>query len=204
MPARIALRRRGPGYTLGVMPGEDRPSVSGVLAVGLRDVAAEIAGAEPVARALGRLAPEHRERYLGMHTMGWVPIELMEAAFGAIAGELGRDVAGFHTEVARLSVARTMRTLWRVLLRFTGERALISRTPVLYARSYNRGRLVADVPEPGRGEIDLLDWPDVPEWPLRAVSVGVATVLEISGRPGAEVAWARTPSGAHFRATWPR
>ena len=174
-----------------------------MLAVALRDAAAEVAGAERVARALGRLSPGDRERYVGMLPIGWIPIVLMEAAFGAIASELGRDLAGFHTEVARLSVARTMRTLWRLLLRFTGERALISRTPVFYARSYNRGRLVSDVPEPGRGEIDLLDWPDAPEWTLRAVSVGVITVLEISGRPGAAVTWERTPDGAHFRATWP-
>jgi len=176
--------------------------VSSALAVGLRDVAAEIVGADTAARALARLTPEDRERYLGLLPLGWTPIALMESAFGAIAGEVGRSVADLHTEVARVSVARTLRTVWRVLLRFTSESALIARTPVIYGRSYNRGRLEAQVLESGRGDIALLDWPGVPDWPLRAVSIGVATVLDVSGRRGAKVTWSRTPRGAHFLAQW--
>jgi hypothetical protein len=87
-------------------------------------------------------------------------------------------------------------------LRLTTDKALISRTPVIFGKSYDRGRLEADIPKPGHGEILLLDWPDVPPWPLRATRIGVQTVLSIAGRKDVRVECTRTAAGAHYIATW--
>lgn len=178
------------------------PSISGPLACGLRDVAAELVGAEVVGRALDRLSAEHRTRYQTATAVEWMPIDVMEEAFSAIAGELETDVASLHERVATVSIERTFRTVWRMLLRLTTDKALVSRTPSVFARSYNRGRLVAEIPRPGRGEITLLDWPNVPPWPQRATRIGIATVLRLAGRNDVRVDLAPTATGARYVATW--
>lgn len=189
-------------YALRVV-NDQVPSISGALACGLRDVAAELVGDQAViGRALARLPEEARIRYSTATAIEWMPIDVMEAAFTEIAGEIGSDVATFHERVANISIERTLRTVWRLLLRLTSDRALVSRTPSVFARSYNRGRLVAAIPEPGRGEISLLDWPGAPAWPIRATRIGIATVLRVAGRNDVRVDVGTTPTGARYIATW--
>jgi hypothetical protein len=162
----------------------------------------ELAGSTVVSAALDRVPPDVRAEFECVTSVGWVRIATFEQVFTEIARELGRTVAELHTEVARISIERTMRTVWRMLLRLTTDNALISRTPVIFSRSYNRGKLDARIPEPGRGEITLSDWPDVPAWPVRATRIGVETVLRLAGRKDVRVASEPRPDGAFFLATW--
>ncbi len=184
------------------MADEEPPSVSGALACGLRDVALELVGGPAVRTALSKVPPAIRRSYEGMTPVGWVPIETMEAVFSAMAAEVGTTVSELHVRVARVSIEKTMKTLWRMLLRVTTDGALVSRTPTIFGRSYNRGRLEAAIPMPGRAEIRLLDWTDVPEWPLRATRIGVETVLRLAGRKNVRVTYERSEDGAVYVATF--
>ena len=180
----------------------DEACVSGALVCSLRDVVCESVGEEVVGRALARVPEEIRMRYEFATTMGWVPIDTMEKVFSAIAAELGRSLDELHESVARRSIERTMQTVWRVLLRFTSDRALVSRAPVLFAKAYNRGRLEASFPKPCVAEVRLYDWPDPPAWPLRATRIGIETALRLGNRKNVVVRAARAAGGATFTATW--
>jgi hypothetical protein len=176
--------------------------VSGALASNLAVVVRELSGNAVVTGALERVSPDVRAEFESVTSVGWVRVSTLEQVFSEIAADVGKSVADLHTEVARISIERTMRTVWRVLLRLTTDSALISRTPVIFARSYNRGKLFSSIPEPGRGEIMLSDWPDAPAWPIRATRIGVETVLRLAGRKDARVTSERRPDGAFFLATW--
>jgi hypothetical protein len=180
----------------------DVPSVSGALACGLRTALAEVVGPARVLTALERVEPDDRSQWEAATPVGWVPIHVLEHVFGEVAHDLGRNISDLHVEVARISIERTMRTLWRMLLRLTTDNALVSRTPLIFAKSYNRGRLEARITGPGRAEIVLLEWSDAPEWPLRATRIGIETVLTIAGRKDARVHYTRTASGAEYTASW--
>jgi len=184
------------------MAEEAAPSVSGALACGLRDAVLEVAGKDKIASALSRVPPAERRSYEGMTPIGWVPIETMEVVFTAFADELGTTVSELHARIARVSIERTMRTLWRMLLRVTTDAALVSRTPSIFAKSYNRGRLEASIPVHGRAEIRLLDWPNAPEWPVRATRIGIETALRLGGRKSVRVTCVRTDVGADYVATF--
>jgi hypothetical protein len=134
--------------------------------------------------------------------IGWMPIADMESVFAEMAAEMRRSVSDLHTEVARLSIERTFRALWRVLLRFTTDEALMSRTPAIFARSYNRGKLESSFPAKGRAVAKLRDWRNAPEWPLRATRIGIETVLVIAGRKDVRVKCTRTDDGAEYSAVW--
>ncbi len=178
------------------------PCVSGALASGLRDALTELVGPERVELALTRVDAEERHRWESTTPVGWLPLHVLEHVFGEVARDLGRDIGDLHVEVARISIERTMRTLWRLLLRLTSDSALVSRTPLIFAKSYNRGRLEAKMPVGGQAEIQLFDWPDAPEWPLRATRIGIETVLRIAGRKDVRVRCTRTSSGALYAANW--
>ena len=184
------------------MVASSEPQVSGALACGLREVVAEIVGPAAIERALLRVPSDLRATYSGALPVGWVPIRVMESVFREIAVETGTNVADLHVRVARTSIERTFRRFLRLLLKITTDQALVSRTPVIFARSYDCGRLEAKVPEPGRGVITLLDWPDAPDWPLRATRVGIESVLAIAGRREVRVTCSRTSTGAIFFANW--
>lgn len=180
----------------------DVPSVSGTLVIGLTDVARETLGSEVVSRGFAA-APAHARSLVESALPGhWVPLEAAELTFGALARSVNRDLPSLHTELARLSVERALKTFWRLLLRFTTDEALVSRTPLIFGKSYNRGTLVAKVTRPGRGEIRLLDWPDVPDWPIRGSAVGIETALRAAGRKEVRVEGQRSSTGALYIAEW--
>lgn len=83
------------------------------------------------------------------------------------------------------------------------RRSYESMTPVGWVPiEYNRGRLEAAIPAPGRAEIRLFDWADVPDWPLRATRIGVETVLRLAGRKHVRVMYERSEGGALYVATF--
>lgn len=176
--------------------------MSGALASGLKLALTEVAGQECVHAALERVEPEVRVQWETLSALGWAPISMLESVFGEVASAQGRSIGDLHVEVARISIERTMRTLWRMLLRLTTDSALVNRTPVIFSKSYNRGRLEAKVSGTGRAEIGLLDWPNAPEWPLRATRIGIETVLAIAGRKDVRVQYTRTQMGANYSASW--
>jgi hypothetical protein len=186
------------------MPEATPPSVAGTLIQGLLAVTREVVGADAVARGLATIAPS--SRFALEHAMpgGWVPISAVEEGFEAIARVTGKNVAALHGQIARISVERALKTVWRMLLRLTTDNALVSRAPVLFSKSYNRGRIVSSIVEPGVGHVELLDWPNAPEWPIRGLGFGIETVLRVAGREDVHVEGKRTATGAAYSATWRR
>jgi hypothetical protein len=180
------------------------PSVSGAVLTEQRKALDTLVGTPTLERALGSLSVADREAYLGVLAVSWVPLEVVERVLLAVAHEAGRDVASLHLEAARIGVERALRTVWRLLLRFTSDEALVSRTPSIYAKGFNVGRLVTQIPSPGRAVVRLCEWPvaHCPDYPLRGTAVGVETVLALSGRKAAKVEWERAPHGGVFRAVW--
>lgn len=169
---------------------------------GLLQAAHELVGTQSVERGLSMLEPAIRARIVDAIPGHWVPIASAEEAFRCIAHAAERDWPALHHELARHTVERAYRNIWRMLLRLTSDSALVSRTPVIYAKSYDRGRLVASIPFSGRGEVELLDWPDVPDWPIRGTEAGIETGLRIAGRRNVRVESTRTRTGASFHVTW--
>ena len=159
-------------------------------------------GRAAVERALRRLATDDRELIERALPIVWIPIRIQEEFYGALAEETGKPVDELHTDIARESTARNLRTLWRVLLRFTSDNALIARAPIFFAKSYSRGRLCAELEAPGKVRITLNGWPDVPELSLRGLRIGIETVLSEAGRQQVCVTSERAPDGAELRASW--
>jgi hypothetical protein len=184
------------------MADADLPSVSGTLIHSLVEVAREKLGHQVVTTGFGS-APGDAGAVVVNATPGqWIPIAAVETAFESLAKAAGRDLPALHIELARIGVERTIRRFWRMLLKVTSDSALVSRTPVIFAKSYNRGRLVPAIVAPGRGHVELVDWPQAPEWPVRGTRAGIEAALTVAGRQNVRADVKRTATGAVYSVTW--
>ena len=114
----------------------------------------------------------------------------------------GQVFVGGH-EVSAAS-ERTFATLWRMLLRVGGPRFVMTRAPVVYAKTYDTGAMESgEVGESG-GRFVLRGWPEVPEFVLRGLRAGMTVALENVGRSGVRIDSTRTADGAVFTASWCR
>jgi hypothetical protein len=180
----------------------EQPSITGTIVRTHLELLDERFGAGSAAECIRALPAECRQALEGVTAAGWLPITTWEAFYDAFSRQVGADVAVLHGEMSRQSVERTFKTLWRVLLRFTTDDALVSRTPLLYSRAYTHGKLTSRFSARGVADVELGGWPGVPEIVLRGTRGAVETVLQLAGRKSARVTWQRARDGATFRATW--
>jgi hypothetical protein len=84
----------------------------------------------------------------------------------------------------------------------TSDFSLIDRTPMFYARIYDRGSLSAERTAAGHAALDLAGWPEVPELHCVAIAAGVRAVLELAGRVDVQATFDRGVERARFAVTW--
>lgn len=189
------------------MDGTGAPSaavacMSGALVLEHRRIMQELCGQARFRRALDRLSPDVRREYDETSAVSWPRVSTAEHVVYAVAAELGRDPVDLHEEISRTAVERTLTTLWRLLLRFTSDDALVARTPRIYARALNRGELVPMVLGPGRARIRIAGWPDIPEFSARGVRIAIESVLRLAGREDVRVVAEPDQPEPTFSATW--
>jgi len=184
------------------MAGEVVPSASGISVLDLRAALEEIVGKDVVAEGLASLPAATRGEFTEITALSWVPLASITRVVDAVAVVARKNPERLIDEAVRRAVERTFKTVWRVMLRFTTDAALIARTPVIYSLSRNIGRLTARMLAPGKSEVTLSDWPGVSARHVRTLGISICTVVTLAGRK--EVAFTSTPSsdGAVFILTW--
>ncbi len=179
------------------------PSVNGANVILNRRALETLVGVEVVARALASVPHELSDAYANVTAVGWVPVRAVEAVVGAVAAaEPAWTPERLCQETARFAVQNLMNGLWRVILRFTSDSALVARTPLLYSKTYNVGRLESIIPRPGIAEVTQSGWPEITDLQLVSLAAGIETVLRCAGRSDARVTFKRTPMGASFTGLW--
>jgi hypothetical protein len=184
------------------MAGDVVPSASGISVLDLRAALEEIVGKDVVVNALASLPAETRRQFVEITALSWVPLAAITQVVDAIAVTARKNPERLIDEAVRRAVERTFKTVWRVMLRLTSDAALIARTPVVYARSRNIGRLTARVVSPGNAEVTLSDWPGVSARHVRTLGISIVTVVTMAGRKETSVTSSPTADGAMFHLTW--
>lgn len=156
--------------------------MSGSIILEHRKVIVERFGATVLNEAVAGLSPEQRQEFDEVRPATWIRISTIEALYANLSKGIGRKVADLHTEIGRLATERTLKTLWRVFLRFTSDEALITRCPIIFTKSYDCGRVEANISRPGQGTVTLFDWPNVTDFPVRGLCNGIRTLLTLAGR----------------------
>jgi hypothetical protein len=176
--------------------------MSGALAVDELAILRRQIGDGPYERTIASLPDTTRAELRALTSIGWIEAELIKSVFVAAAQVTGLPAELVHRNAVRAGVEQTFRSLWRLLLRVTTDSALVSRTPLFYAKTYDTGTLRARITAPGRAELVLEGWPSAEEFSMRGLAIGIETTLLLAGRQGAKVTFEHTPDGARFAASW--
>jgi hypothetical protein len=166
------------------------------------DVFRSEVGPECVARALATLSEDAQAQMEALVPAAWVPVEIVDTSYAAIAREAGRELDELYPLVVKQGVRNALQTVWRWLLRLTTDRALVSRTPMIYDRGHNTGQLATEITSPGNARIVLTGWPEIPKLRMMGLACGIQATLEVAGRRDVEVTFDSAPDGAVFQARW--
>ena len=160
----------------------------------LKDALEELVGADLLTAALATLPAQTREEFEPVTPMTWVPVEVLHTVVTRVAEHAGRPFDDLMDEAVQRAGEKTLRTAWRVLLRMTSNRALMSRAPILYAKWRNIGRLEAKVDDQGRIDIVVTEWPGMSDRNIRSLRITIETVLRVAGRRQIKVDAQPTPT----------
>lgn len=188
-----------------MIPAEgEEPLVSSALICDQLRLMRELYGAETVARAEAAMPAALREALAAVSPGGWTSLDVARELKNGVASLVGVDPLAFQRDICRKGVERTLTTIWRFLLRQLGDEALAKRTPILYARSFNKGSLALAGWRDGGAELELRGWPRMPEYDLVGLMAGVQTVLELAGRKDVKVTSTRRAPLVLLHASWRR
>jgi hypothetical protein len=178
-------------------PPPPTPSVSGSVIRANRRALGQVVG-EDLVRSVFAAEPRYAfwEEATGVE---WLELGVVEESLRAVAAKANRDPVAMNVEITRIGAEQTLRTIWRVLLRFTSTQALVARAGILYARAFNTGRIVFEAGAPGEGSLRIVDWASPPRFHMFALAAGIETVLQLTGRADARVRY--DPPAQTFRVT---
>lgn len=178
-------------------PKETR--IFGAVLLEQRRVMEEVAGPEVLRRALEGLPSDVRDEYEGLTMLSWCRHSTATRVTVSVGRQLGRAPEVWQAEVVRRGIERTLKGVWRVLLRFSSDEALIKRTALIYSKTCDRGKLTATVVGEGSVDLTLREWPDIPDLDVIALATGIETVLRVVGRSRVRVDWVREDDRIEFR-----
>jgi hypothetical protein len=178
------------------------PRVSGTVVFDHRAAYQELIGRERLDAAIASLPEELRREYLDVLPVSWLRLSTLVTLIERCAEAVGREPLALDAEAARISAQRSFRTVWKVLLRFTSDEAIVARTPLFYAKAYDTGKLTSAITAPGRAEIVLGGWPGVHPTVIQALAIATELVLSHGGRKEVVVTSTPTAHGANFAARW--
>lgn len=161
-------------------------------------------GRSVIEKAYGMISPTHRNEVMGALPISWLSTEAAQAFKDAIAEQVGVGSLMFNRMVVRHGIAKTINSLWRVLLRQLWDGAIIKRTPILYAKTFDRGKMSLQISGDHTATFELDGWPQIPEYDCVGLAEGIEALLEFSGRKGATVQWRRSGALMLFDASWQR
>ena len=178
------------------------PALSGAVFLRNVEVFRDVVGLEPVERAFASLPLTHRRELEAAVPAAWIGVTAIDALYTAIAQEAGEDLQTLYPDIVRVGISRTLRSVWRALLRLTTDRALLRRTPLIYAKGHSVGKIEATIEGRGRGMVVLTGWPNMPALRRLGVAAGIRATMEVAGRADVVVDYVDTADGAEYRVRW--
>lgn len=159
-------------------------------------------GDDAVDQAFASLSRAQQDVLESAVPAAWIPVSVVDVFYEAIARCAGRHLESFFPEVVRLGITQALRSVWMVLMRLTTDRALLSRSPIIYGRGHSVGKIEPTILGPGKATVVLSGWPGVPELRRLGVAAGVQAVMDVAGRKNVTVRYDATDDGAIYHVRW--
>lgn len=164
------------------MKPAEETRIFGAVLLEQRKVLRELAGDAVLDRVIADLPEDRRNEYEGLTLLSWCRHSTATDVVVGVGRELGKRPEIFQSEVVRAGVERLFGGVWKVLLRFSSDDALIKRSALLYSKACDRGRITVEQLGVGHVKLTLSEWPDAPDLAIIALTAGIESVLRVVGR----------------------
>lgn len=179
------------------LPGTPRePCLAAVNARLFREGMQELFGTEALESAEATLDADVRDEFRNTATLPWLRLSTVTQVGDALARVAGRTPDAVWDALVKHGAQRWFRLVWRVLLNLASDEALLSRSAMIYSRARNTGSMSGGVVSPGRAELVVTGWPEMPERQVRNLALASELILEAAGRRDVHTRYERTPDGA--------
>jgi hypothetical protein len=179
-----------------------QPRLAGSVLLDQMGVIAAAFGDDALKRAKAKLSPERQRDLDALIPISWIDVELARDLKNAVADVVGKDPIELQKWVVREAVGNTIHKFWRALLVRVWDSAIVKRTPIVYAKTFDRGALQVASFSDHAAELVLSGWSTMPDYDAIGLAAGIEAVLEYSGRRNARVRFTRKDDGVRFYLTW--
>lgn len=152
--------------------------------------------------ALALMPPNLAEELRDATSVSWLDVQVFVALYDAAAAASQQDAVALHAQVARTSLERVLKGVWRMLLRLVGDEQLLKRTPIIFAKGYNQGRLDMRVVSKGHAMFEVTGWDAMPPICRRGLRIAIQIALEMGGRKNVDVVLDPRSENAKYTAKW--
>lgn len=180
----------------------DEPQLSGAVFIDQIRVLTERYGKPQVDAALAALDAKDREEIDGLLAMTWCRADLAMRFKNELSRVVGTPPLELQRFVSSAGIERTVKGVWRFLLKQLWDDALMRRVPTLYSRTFNRGKLRAEEVTNTGTRLVLTGWPNIPDYDAYGLAYGMESILSLAGRQHARVTWKRSGEEVLFTAMW--
>ena len=178
------------------------PCASGISAQSVWRELRRLAGDKAYLEAVGQLDVSERTELQEATAVSWVRMSTTWALVQAIAEQTGHNADALYDEAVRKSVDSNIATAWRAFLNITSDEAVIARTPIVYAKTRNIGRMASRLSDKKTMTATVTEWPHMSDLHIRVLAVGMQRLLEVAGRAIIENSWSKTDDGALLMFRW--
>jgi len=183
-----------------VSPNE--PQLSGAILLDQIRVLTERYGQANIDAAMAALGPTDRREIEDLLAMSWCRAELAMRFKNELARVVDVPPLELQRFVSSAGIERTVKGVWRFLLKQLWDDALMRRVPMIYSRTFDRGNLRAEQITHTGTRLVLTGWPSIPDYDAHGLAFGMESILSLAGRTQVRVSWKRSGEEIWFIAMW--
>jgi hypothetical protein len=163
------------------------PRVSGTVILVQITLMREVYGTDAVDKSIASLPPDLKGEVDTLLRGGWCSVRMAYELKKAVAERTHEELFELQRRIVRLAIERTLTTFWRFLMRQLTDKMLAKRAPMLYSRTFDRGSIELVAQRDNGASLELTGWPDIPQFDLVGLMVGIETVFTLAGRKAPHV-----------------
>ena len=166
------------------------------------DVMRELYGDAHVDGAIEALPVSVRQELAELASGGWCKVGTVTALKKELARRAGEGTLSLQRRVVARGTEKSLHGIWRFFLSRLSDPWLLKFSPLIYSKAFDYGALVVERIDPGRADVVVRGWPEMPDLDCVGIATAVETVLTLARRERPKLTWIRRGEEVRFVAVW--
>jgi hypothetical protein len=193
---------RAAAGTLAFVTDAREPLFSSSLLLDQIEVMRELYGDHHVNGAIAALPSDARRELEELTQGAWCKVALSAAVKKELARRVGEGPLTLQRRVVEHGTERSLNGIWRFFLSRLSDPWLMKFSPLVYSKAFDYGALVVEQIVPGRADVVVRGWPDMPDFDCVGIAAAIEMILTLARRDRPKLTWMRRGGEVRFAAVW--